>query len=323
MNRFFPILALLILLTPWTMAQELQRYDFTGHEMATTFRIACYAESQDKANAAAEACFNRISELNRRFTDYDPTSELMRLCAPDAQYPYQVSPDLFEMLRLSRDFAKATEGSFDITCGHLSQLWRRAKRQGKLPPADRLQKAIQATDWRAITLHAEDSSITLRPGTLLDLGGIAKGYAADECLKVLARHGITRAVVQAGGDTAVAAPPPNQKGWEIKIRTFSKPTAEEPEPLATYFLAHRAVSTSGDLYQFVEIAGQRYSHIMDPKTGLGLTHRIACSVFAPDCTTSDALATAFCILGEKASQPILSRFPQVEARFATKAADQP
>jgi thiamine biosynthesis lipoprotein len=287
---------------------NLTRHDFSGPGMATTFRIACYAEDKASADKATEACFERIAELNAIFTDYDPTSELMRLCAPEAKYPFKVSEPLFDILQRARAFAKTTHGTFDPTCGHLSNLWRRAKRQSKLPPADRLQQAITATDWRRITLHPEYRSVSLQPGTLLDLGGIAKGYAADECLRVLKQHGITRAVVQAGGDTAVGDPPPGETGWPVTLRTDAKHETQVS-------LANSAVSTSGDLYQFTELEGQRYSHIISPKTGLGLTQRIACSVFANDCTTSDALATAICVLGKGEGEKLVAQIPGVKVLF--------
>ena len=301
--------ALLIMMTLVAAGADLQRLDFSGPGMATTFRIACYAESRELAEQAAEACFQRISELNALFTDYDHTSELMKLSAPGTVYPRKVSPELFDILQKARRLAEQTAGAFDPTCGHLSHLWRRAKRMNRPPPAGRLQQAIEATDWRRITLHEESRSITLQQGTLLDLGGIAKGYAADECLRLLKKHGISRAVVQAGGDTAVGDPPPGEQGWEIVLRTDTKHET-------SIRLANRCVSTSGDLYQFVELDGKRYSHILSPKTGLGLTERIACSVIARDCTTSDALATAMCVLGKTDGSALAKKLPDVEVRFA-------
>jgi thiamine biosynthesis lipoprotein len=261
--------------------------------MATTFRISCYAADRAVAEKAADACFARIAGLNQIFTDYDPTSELMRLCAPDAMYPMAVSPAMLDLLHRSIELARITDGAFDPTCGHLSQLWRRARRQGKLPPTERLQSAIAATDWQRITLDKNSSQASLQPGTLLDLG----------------------AVIQAGGDTAVGDAPPGKPGWEIKLRTFSGPGDEDS--LTTLVLANRAVSTSGDLYQYTEIAGIRYSHIISPKTGLGLTERIACSVIAPDCTSSDALATAMCVLGQEQGKKLAATLPDVEVRFTT------
>ena len=295
-------------------ATEPTRFDFSGPGMATTFRISCYAENREQAEAAAEACFTRIAKLNQVFTDYDPTSELMKLCAPEAQYPMKVSRPLGDILGRALQLAEMTHGAFDPTCGHLSQLWRRSRRQGKLPPAARLQKALAVTDWHRVTLDAEHEAVTLQPGTLLDLGGIAKGYAADECLRLLRQRGLPCAVVQAGGDTAVGEAPPGKMGWEVKLRTFTHPG--DKDELTTLLLANRAVSTSGDLYQFVEIEGTRYSHILSPKTGLGLTSRIACSVVAPDCTTSDALATAMCVLGVEKGRVLAAEMPGIEVRFA-------
>ena len=297
------------LLVSLAQAEELPRFDFSGPGMATTFRIACHAKDAATAEKATDACFKRIAELNAIFTDYDPTSELMRLCAPEALYPMIVSAPLYDILQRARQLAEQTQGAFDPTCGHLSQLWRRAKRQGKLPPADRLKKAIEATDWQRITLHPDSRSVTLEKGTLLDLGGIAKGYAADECQRILQEHGITRAVVQAGGDTAASDAPPGKQAWPITLRTDA---AHE----TSINLIHQAVSTSGDLYQFVEIDGQRFSHIISPRTGSGLTTPIACSVIAPDCTTSDALATAMCVLGKKEGSKIAASLKGIEVRFA-------
>jgi len=309
MSSLRHIATFLVLLTSLSSAADLTRHDFSGAGMSTTFRIACYAGSKDAAEKAAEACFQRIAELNAIFSDYDPTSELMKVCSPEAVYPMKVSRELFDLLQRARHLAEQTNGAFDPTCGHLTHLWRRAKRLKKLPPADRLAQAVAATDWRRIMLHPETQSITLRAGTLIDLGGIAKGYAADECLRLLKERGITRAVVLAGGDTAAGDPPPGEEGWDITLRTDSKHETH-------IRLANRCVSTSGDLYQFTEIEGVRYSHIVSPRTGLGLTERVACSVIAPDCTTSDALATAMCVLGKVPASEAAARLPGVEVRFA-------
>lgn len=296
-------------------AGELQRREFKGTGMYTQFRIVCYTATQEEAEKAAAACFDRVQELNARLTDYDPTSELMRLCADDGPaYPRTVSSDLFQVISRALDLARLTEGAFDPTCGHLSNLWRRARRRHELPPADRLAEAARLTDWRQVVLNPESRAITLPPQTLLDLGGIAKGWAADDCLRLLHQRGVTRALVQAGGDTAAGDAPPGAAGWEVKLRTFQKPGAEDT--LETVLLANRAVSTSGDLYQYLELQGVRYSHIISPRTGQALTRRVACSVFAPDCATSDGLSTAMCVLGPEAGRELAAKIPGVEVRFA-------
>lgn len=298
-------------------AQDLTRFDFSAPLMATTFRISLHAVSKKKAETAAEAAFTHMASLNAVFSDYEPNSELMRLCSTGVSRPFTASPALFALVSRSLEVSRATDGAFDITCGNLTRLWRRTKRVRKLPPADRLAKALAATDWRAVGLDARTHAITLtKPDMLLDLGGIAKGHAADEGLRILRERGITRALVMAGGDIAIGDPPPGEETWEIKLRTFSKPAPDAAETMETARLKHCGVSTSGDLYQFIEIDGVRYSHIVSPKTGLGLTGRAACSVIAPDATTSDALATAMCVLGRERGEKIAAGLPGVTVRFA-------
>jgi len=297
-------------------AQELQRYDFSAPLMATTFRISLHAESKEKAETAADAAFKRIAALNAVFSDYEPNSELMKLVNTGPDKPFQASSELFDLISRSLELSRLTDGGFDISCGNLTQLWRRAKRMKRLPPADRLQKALAATDWRAVQLDPKAQTIMLtKPGMLLDLGGIAKGYAADEGLRILCEHGLTRALVIAGGDIAIGDPPPGEDAWDIKLRQFAKPAPEED--LVPVRLKNCGVSTSGDLYQFTEIDGIRYSHIVSPKTGLGLTDRVACSVIAPNATTSDALATAMCVLGKERGEKVAVQIAGVTVKFAS------
>ncbi|WP_395740305.1 FAD:protein FMN transferase [Prosthecobacter sp.] len=309
------ILPLLILLVCAIPARALERFDFSAPLMFTTFRISLHSESREKAEAAVEAAFKKIAGLNAVFSDYEPNSELMQLCNAGPDKAFKPSEDLYALVKRSQELAELTEGAFDITCGNLTHLWRRTKRTHKLPPADRLQQALAATDWRAVRLDEKAQTLTLtKPGMLLDVGGIAKGYAADAGLKVLREHGITRALVMAGGDIAIGDPPPGEDAWEIKLRQFTKESPEED--LIAVRLHNCGVSTSGDLYQFTEIEGTRYSHIVSPKTGMGLTQRIACSVIAPDCTTSDALATAMCVLGRERGEKAAAQLKGVTVKFA-------
>jgi thiamine biosynthesis lipoprotein len=128
----------------------------------------------------------------------------------------------------------------------------------------------------------------------LDLGGIAKGFAAGEAIATLKKEGIDRALVAAEGDIVVSGPPPGAEGWTIAI---AGPESREAKPTRWLRLHDRAVSTSGDLERFVEIDGVRYSHIVDPKTGVGIVDRASVTVVAPDGATADALDTAASVLG--------------------------
>lgn len=299
-------------------ATEPARFDFSRPAMGTIFRVSLHAPSAAAAKVGADAAFARVDALNRVFSDYDLQSELMRLCHAE-KMPVMVSDDLLSMITRSLEIAAATDGAFDLTTGRMTQLWRRSRRQKELPSPARIAEAKALTGWRLVSADAKARTVALeKTGVLLDLGGVAKGRAADEALAVLARHGISQAIVIAGGDMAIGTAPPRESGWPVQIRTGAAADGKG-EPLHLR-LQHCGVSTSGDLHQFIEIDGQRYSHIVDPRTGLGLTTRTACTVIARDCTTSDGLATAMCVMGREKGMAAAARSGGVEMRFAEATA---
>jgi FAD:protein FMN transferase len=302
---------LLLLWVPVSLVAQV-RYEFEQAAMGTRVRISLYAEGAGVAGVAAEAAFARIREIEQVASDYLPESELSLLCL--AKEPRVVSADLAELLSLGRGYAEQTEGAFDPTVGHLSQLWRRAKRKGELPAEELRLRAVRQTGWRRLAMSG--GKVTLEPQTQLDLGGIAKGYAADAALAVLKKRGLGCAVVAASGDLALGSAPPGKRGWEVWVRAFEG--AETGDGRLRLELADCGLSTSGDLHQFVELGGQRFSHIIDPQTGLGLTSRIACSVVAHSAVESDALATALCVLGVVRGREVVARcFPGLRVRWAT------
>jgi thiamine biosynthesis lipoprotein len=220
----------------------------------------------------------------------------------------------------SVEVSERSDGAFDISVGPLVKLWRRARRQKEFPDPLLLQEARALVGWRNIRLHCENGSVELlKPGMKLDLGGIAVGDAADEAIRVLKQHGITRALIDGSGDIVVSDPPPHATGWRIGIASLREPEAE-PTHFAT--LSNCSISTSGDAYQFVELGGQRYSHIVDPKTGLGLTERCSVTVIAPDGITADALATAVSVLGPERGLKLIDSQPCAAAVFATLKDDR-
>jgi thiamine biosynthesis lipoprotein len=166
--------------------------------------------------------------------------------------------------------------------------------------------------YRNIKLDAKKRTVQLvKEGMRLDLGGIGKGFAADEVQKVLREHGIERALVAAGGDITVSGPPPDADGWKVAIAPL-EPGAKPTEQL---ILKNAAVSTSGDAEQYVEIDGKRYSHIVDPKTGIGLTQRMSVTVVGPDGTTADSLTKVVCVLGPEKGMKLLESQKGVSARM--------
>jgi thiamine biosynthesis lipoprotein len=271
--------------------KSLSRYEFERPEMGIPFRILLYASSGTVATNAAEAAFARVAQLNDILSDYEYDSELSKLGRTSGTgTKVKVSDDLWNILKRSQEIAKASNGDFDVTIGPLIQVWRKARREKKLPSAEAIEKARARVGYTNMVLA--DHTVELkRPDMRLDVGGIAKGYAADEALKVLRQYGITRALAAASGDIAMGDAPPDVAGWKVQLLE-----AQDTRGQAFLILKNCGCSTSGDLFQFVEIDGKRYSHIVDPHTGFGLTDRCLVTVVAPNAFTSDSLETTICLM---------------------------
>jgi len=273
----------------------LQRFEFKQPHMGTLFTITLYAPDETEAREASDAAFARIAALERVMTDYDPESELMQICQKAVGQPVRVSDELFEVLQKGQRLAEQTDGAFDMTIGPVVRLWRRARRTEALPSPEMLAKARAAVGYRKLKLDPAEKTATLTaPNMQLDLGGIAKGYSADKALEVLRSHGSPRALVAASGDIAIGDPPPGKRGWRVGVGAFDSNRLDLARNL---LLRNAAVSTSGDTEQFVEIGGKRYSHIVDPRTGLGLTERLQVTIIAKRATETDSFATAVSIIG--------------------------
>ena len=281
--------------------------------MGTEFRILLYAPDEGRAGRAAASAFRRVAELDEMMSDYRSSSELMRLCERAGGGWVAISPELFYVLARAQTVAARTGGAFDVTAAPLVRLWRRARRRGELPSPERIAEARALTGYRLLRLDAKRRRARLvKPGMRLDLGGIAKGYAADEALAVLQRHGITRALVAASGDIRLGDAPPSAAGWRVGVAGLDGANAP---PLETLLLKNAAVSTSGDAAQAVTIGGVRYSHVLDPRTGVGLRDRRSVTVVARDAVTSDALDTAASVIGMREGLRLIAETPGAAALF--------
>jgi thiamine biosynthesis lipoprotein len=307
------ILSALTVLAYRADGAEPRRFEFSEPHMGTQFKIILYANDEQQARAASKAAFSRIAELNLIMSDYDPASELMRLCARAGGEPVPVSKELFFVLTRAEEASRLSDGAFDVTVGPATRLWRQSRRTQRLPDPEKLAAALAVIGWRNVKLDAKERTVQLlKKGMQLDLGGIAKGYAADEAQAVLKRHGVTRALVAAGGDIVVSDPPPAAAGWDVVIQPLDEEEAKHPRHLT---LANAAVSTSGDANQFAFIDGKRYSHIVDPRTGLGLVGRMSVTVVAPNGITSDSLTKVVCVLGPEKGLPLVEKVDGVSARM--------
>jgi len=276
-------------------ADDLKRFEYEEPHMGTKFRVVLYAADKESADNAARAAFARVAELNRVMSDYLADSELMKLCQKSAKEPagpVEVSDELFFVLSKAQEVSELSDGAFDVTVGPVVRLWRQARKDREMPDPAVLKAALKRVGYKNLELDPKAKTVSLKvPGMQLDLGGIAKGYAADEGLKAIEKLGIKSALVAASGDIAVSDAPPGKPGWRIDIASL--PGDKEKRQL---LLKNAAVSTSGDAEQFVVIGGVRYSHIVDPRTGIGLTGRRSVTVVARRGILADSLSKMASIL---------------------------
>jgi thiamine biosynthesis lipoprotein len=292
----------------------LGRYEYERPEMGVPFRIVLYAPDRAGADQAAEAAFHRVQELNDIMSDYDAESELSKLSRTSGQgRQVPVSPDLWLVLERAQAMAQRSDGAFDITVGPCVNLWRRARRQHQLPDPNRLAQARKAVGYRLVRLNPKGHAVELlAPGMRLDLGGIAKGYAVEEALRTLKWLGLSRALIEGGGDVMVGDPPPGKPAWRIELAPLDVTNGPRDRFL---LLKNAAISTSSDLYQRLEIEGKRYSHIVDPRTGIGLTNHSLVNVIARHGITADSLTKVVSVLGPGKGLKLVEATPGAAARL--------
>ena len=296
-------------------AQDTARFWFTRYLMGTEVKIILYAADSTVAAGAAEQAFNHINELNEQLSDYLTDSEVSSLSKTRGQ-PIAVGENLWNVLVTGQKIAHASEGSFDVTVGPLTLLWRKAIRRATLPDAKEIANALAAVGHRFLELDANNRTVQLNGENMrLDLGGIAKGYAADEALKTLMKLDFASAAVDIGGDIAIGNAPPGSDGWSVEVFDLNTENELEIEKL---ILENCGIAVSGDTYQHLEHDGTKYSHIINPRTGYGVTHERRVAVIAPSAMVADAWASAYSVMAWESAISDANDRAMLSARFVER-----
>lgn len=303
-----------------------QRFVFRRGLMGTLFTLTFYAPDSLTAQQANAAVNARMDSLNQTMSDYLDGSEINRLSATSGSGQWvRVSSDLFNVLRKAQMIARLSNGRFDPTIGPLSQLWRRAVRRGTFPNAVARRKARRAVGYRLVELDSVNQSVRLRrAGMRLDVGGIGQGFAIDEAAKTLRSLDVNAFLIDLGGDVLAGDTVPwtatSGRGSNAGVTPGrSRPGyAVAIDSNRTILLQNAAVTTSGDVYRHLDYRGRRYSHVMNPRSGLGLRHFVRATVLAPDGWRADALTKVFSVAGWRKSRRLLRQFPGAELYILEK-----
>ena len=305
------------------VAPELTLIRIKRRAMATTFEIALPAGTPRAVEAATDA-LDLVADLEDQLTVYADTSEVSRLNATAAVGPVTVAANLLALLQTCAAVTRDTDGAFDCATGTLIEAWGFRTRDGRVPEPETLAAARRASGFRHVVLDPQASSVRFRrPGLLLNLGGIGKGYALDRAAERLwQRWGIGSALLHAGGSSvrAVGTPPHLPRGWAVAV---THPHAEG-RTLGTVWLRDQGFGTSAATYQhFTGPDGKRYGHLLDPRTGVPAEGTASASCVGPSAAVADALSTAFFVLGAAAAVDHCRSRPDLAAVVLPDGADAP
>jgi len=288
-----------VLLLPITLSAQLTRFEFSQIKMGSPFNLIFYHTDSTEARWLAKECFSIVDSLNMIFSDYSSESEVGRLAFQAPGNSFRVSDELFAMIIRSKKAWENSGKTFDITIGALTQLWRKAKRENRFPAGLEIKTARYASGFENLIIDNHAKKISCKKKAVrLDFGGIVPGYAAQKVIDFLKSKNTPVALADASGDIVMGDAPQGKNGWIISI---NRPENENELLDRKLELKNCAVSTSGDVYRYIIHNGKKYSHIVDPRTGYGVTSQRNVTVIAKDGATADWLATACSILSiEKA-----------------------
>ena len=306
-------LFLLLVLSLASCKPAVKKESRTVFALGTVCSIQVFTEkSQTEVESILQTCTRRLEELERHLSANTEFSTLIDINKAAGVSAVNVPADIYPLFERAMFFAEKTDGAFNPAIGGVVKLWNIGFENARKPEDQDIQEALSLTDYKDVQLTGT-AVFLKKEGMKLDLGAIAKGFAADELTRIVKQAGIMHAVIDIGGTIAAAGVRPDGKRWNIGIRD---PRIRQGQPIISAPIENRSVSTSGSYERYFEQDGVRYHHIIDPATGYPVrSNMIAVSVFADSATDADALSTACFVLGYEKAVKLLAVLPNTEALF--------
>jgi thiamine biosynthesis lipoprotein len=309
--------ALLAVACAGSAARRSQPISDGRYVMGTVLEISLADVGERTAASTIAELFASAERHDALMTLYDSRSEISRLNAAAGSGPQAVDPAVAELLRQALVYTQLTHGSFDVTVGPLVQLWIDAAVAKSLPTAEALERAMALVGADGLRVLDDDRVELREAGIVVDLGGVAKGFALDRMRPTLRARGIANALLDFGQSSTLAlGRPEDSAGWRLLVR------GPEEVDLGVVTLSDQALSVSSSFGHWVEVGGRRYGHVIDPRSGRPLTEPRQAVIVAHDATLAEALSKALLILSPEAGLALLESQPGCEGLLVVAGGDR-
>ena len=278
--------------------------------MGSSFEITVVAEDEDFAKESLAIAKKEIIRIENLISSWDQKSETSRINRNAGIAAVEVSKELFDLIFRAQQISKLSSGAFDLTFAAIDKLWNFDGRESEMPNPDTLKASVFNIGYQLIELDEESLTVFLpKKGMKIGFGAIGKGYAADRAKQLLVEWGVLGGIINASGDMNTWGTKPDGSSWTIGIVN----PMNNKKVFSWFSLKHNAVVTSGDYEKFTQINGRRYSHIIDPRTGIPSQGIVSCTVFAGKAELADAIATAIFVMGVESGLFLIDQLPDIEA----------
>lgn len=277
--------------------------------MGNNFTVTVVSEDEKFADENIEVAISEISRIEKLFTTFSDDSQTNKINQNAGIKPVKVDSEVFELIERSIGISKITQGAFDISYGSIDKsLWNFDRTMTQLPSTEEARRMVHLINYKNIILNHTDKSVFLKErGMRIGFGGIGKGYAAEMAKNILIQNQVKSGIINASGDLTAWGNQPNGKPWTIGIVN-----PDQPQNAFSYLeISGKAVATSGNYEKYILIDGKKYSHTIDPKTGLPITGIKSVTVISPNAEFADAMATPIAVMGIKAGLYLVDQIPDL------------
>lgn len=273
--------------------------------MGNRFEISIVSHDELWANARIDDAVREIQRIEALLTTFKNDSETNHINAQAGIAPVKVSQEVFDLIQRSLRISNLTQGAFDISYGAIDKsLWNFDTQMTTLPDRAIARQMVRLINYRNVLLNEKESTVFLKEkGMRIGFGGIGKGYAAEMAKKLLIQKGVTNGIVNASGDLTTWGTQPNGQPWTIGI---ADPNAKN-QPFSYLNISDIAIATSGNYEKYAIVNGKKYSHTIDPKTGLPVSGIKSVTILSPNAEIADAMATPVMVMGVKVGLDLINQ----------------